>query len=163
MEELKLCPFCGGEADWSAGIGWFAIVCQTCFVETEAYSSADDAQGVWNRRASLVQGTEATEGGGAVRVCHETYAAIGSILRDMAGKGHPQAEKLLDNLSEARLVHADVLPFAHEAGVRVDAAADEVTAASRFCDGNCTWRDHHPDCPIGGTRGVIAPGAGQQG
>jgi hypothetical protein len=117
MEELKLCPFCGGEADWSAGIGWFAIVCQTCFVETEAYSSADDAQGVWNRRASLVQGTEATEGGGAVRVCHETYAAIGSILRDMAGKGHPQAEKLLDNLSEARLVHADVLPFAHEAGV----------------------------------------------
>jgi hypothetical protein len=65
MEELKLCPFCGGEADWSAGIGWFAIVCQTCFVETEAYSSADDAQGVWNRRASLVQGTEATAGGGA--------------------------------------------------------------------------------------------------
>lgn len=30
------------------------------------------------------------------------------------------------------------------------AADDDVTAATRFCDGNCTWRDHHPDCPIGG-------------
>lgn len=50
-------------------------------------------------------------------VCYETYAALGAFLMDLAEKGHPQAEKLLDNLSEARLVHADVLPFADVAGV----------------------------------------------
>lgn len=45
-------------------------------------------------------------------VCYQTYAALGMLLLEMAEQGHPQAEKLMDNLSQARLVHADVLPFA---------------------------------------------------
>lgn len=48
----------------------------------------------------------------AVDVCHRTYAALGPALFDLAERGHPQAGKLLDNLSQARIVHADVLPFA---------------------------------------------------
>jgi hypothetical protein len=47
----------------------------------------------------------------ATRVCQETYAALGSILFDMAERGHPQAEKLMDNLAAASLAHRDVLPF----------------------------------------------------
>jgi hypothetical protein len=54
----------------------------------------------------------------AEQVCHETYAAIGTILFDLAESGHPQAEKLLDNLSEARLVHKDVLPFADNPAIK---------------------------------------------
>lgn len=55
----------------------------------------------------------------AQKVCYEAYAALGTILMDLAEKGHPQAEKLLDNLSEARLMHSDVLPFTDVAAAPV--------------------------------------------
>jgi hypothetical protein len=49
--ELKPCPFCGGIADWSAGMGWFSVECTGCRVETDAYTKAEHAASVWNRRS----------------------------------------------------------------------------------------------------------------
>jgi hypothetical protein len=60
----------------------------------------------------------------AALVCYEAYAALGAFLMDLAENGHPQAEKLLDNLSAARLVHDDVLPFADPAGAAPTAEPD---------------------------------------
>lgn len=44
-------------------------------------------------------------------LCSEAYQVVG-CLADMAGVFETEdVEKILDNLSEARLVHDDVLPF----------------------------------------------------
>ncbi|EAM6792400.1 hypothetical protein E0G74_01405 [Salmonella enterica] len=48
-------------------------------------------------------------------ICGEAYQVVG-ILADKAGvfETSTAVEKILDNLSEARLVHDDVLPFVLE-------------------------------------------------
>ncbi|EIP9221015.1 hypothetical protein LT875_002461 [Salmonella enterica] len=49
-------------------------------------------------------------------VCAEAYQVVGT-LACMADVFETDAvEKILDNLSEARIVHDDVLPFVPEAG-----------------------------------------------
>lgn len=45
------------------------------------------------------------------KVCAEAYQVVGSLLSDLGKFDTPQAEKILDNLSEARMVHDDVLPW----------------------------------------------------
>lgn len=48
----------------------------------------------------------------AERVCGEAYQVVGSLLSDLGIFGSPEGDKILDNLSEARMVHGDVLPWA---------------------------------------------------
>lgn len=50
--DLEPCPFCGALADWNAGMGWFSVECTGCHVETDAYTEAEDAAKVWNRRVT---------------------------------------------------------------------------------------------------------------
>lgn len=45
-------------------------------------------------------------------VCYEAYQVVGSLLSDLDKFDTPEAEKILDNLSQAKLVHKDVLPWA---------------------------------------------------
>lgn len=52
MNELKPCPFCGGEAElvevkWEE---WFWVYCKRCSAETDAFASKEKAIGAWNRR-----------------------------------------------------------------------------------------------------------------
>ncbi len=48
---------------------------------------------------------------GAVAVCAEAYQVVGSMLSDLGQFETDRAEKILDNLSQARMVHDDVLPW----------------------------------------------------
>lgn len=50
-------------------------------------------------------------GGEAQRVCAEVYQVVGSLLSDLGVFETEHASKVLDNLSQARLVHDDVLPW----------------------------------------------------
>jgi Lar family restriction alleviation protein len=84
MEELKPCPFCGNEdissgevlVELPKGAGFAKqTMCRQCgalgpeakVTERQSRGPEGDtaADTAWNRRASLVQGTEATAGGGA--------------------------------------------------------------------------------------------------
>lgn len=44
-------------------------------------------------------------------VCWEAYQVVGSLLDSLGIFDTPEAEKILDNLAQARLVHRDVLPW----------------------------------------------------
>jgi hypothetical protein len=46
------------------------------------------------------------------RVCAESYQVVGVLLSDTDQFDTDHGEKILDNLSEARIVHEDVLPWA---------------------------------------------------
>lgn len=47
----------------------------------------------------------------AEMVCAEAYQVVGCLLSDLGLFETEQARKILDNLSEARMVHQDVLPW----------------------------------------------------
>ena len=47
----------------------------------------------------------------AAEVCGEAYQVVGSLLDDLGVFDHPHAQKALDNLSQHRMVHTDVLPW----------------------------------------------------
>jgi hypothetical protein len=44
-------------------------------------------------------------------VCWEAYQVVGSLLSDLGVFETPEAGRILDNLSQARLVHQNVLPW----------------------------------------------------
>ena len=48
----------------------------------------------------------------AALVCYEAYQVVGSLLSDLGKFGTPEGDKILDNLSQARRIHLDVLPWA---------------------------------------------------
>lgn len=47
----------------------------------------------------------------AEEVCAEVYQVVGSLLSDLGIFETHRAEKILDNLSQAKMVHDDVLPW----------------------------------------------------
>ena len=53
MDELKACPFCGGEAKIYLGCNYRVayVVCLNCRIEGRPMNSADDAITAWNKRA----------------------------------------------------------------------------------------------------------------
>ena len=61
MEDLKPCPFCGGEAkaDWGPGVNndWHSAGCTDwkCpgYQSMQIHKSAAEAAAAWNRRAAL--------------------------------------------------------------------------------------------------------------
>lgn len=50
MDELKPCPFCGGEAYLESVFDWVCVECNGCKVSTKAYEDPKEAEEVWNRR-----------------------------------------------------------------------------------------------------------------
>jgi len=61
MEELKKCPFCGGEADvcvtpWDyennkpANNHKYVVECKDCLAETDSYTTREEAIEAWERR-----------------------------------------------------------------------------------------------------------------
>lgn len=52
MNELKPCPFCGGQARRAENknFGWL-VHCKKCFAKTDHYQSKGAAARAWNRRA----------------------------------------------------------------------------------------------------------------
>lgn len=54
--ELKTCPFCGGEAESCTHFlygkirGYF-VACKMCDIETKMFTSKQGAENFWNRRA----------------------------------------------------------------------------------------------------------------
>ena len=61
MEDLKKCPFCGGEADIEKIIGFSHAViaayvyCKECGASTQTYGSEEVAYEAWNRRRKSEQ------------------------------------------------------------------------------------------------------------
>ena len=61
-EELKPCPFCGGEGYVAhrilpSGIVWFGCGCKKCRIQFGCYkSSVEEAIEQWNKRAGATQG-----------------------------------------------------------------------------------------------------------
>lgn len=56
MEELKKCPFCGGESelrgikDFSGKVIIASVVCKSCGASTNNYASEKSAIEAWNNR-----------------------------------------------------------------------------------------------------------------
>ena len=56
MEELKKCPFCGGEAILKINYGFdekvisVFVYCEECGVATRSFALESTARGTWNRR-----------------------------------------------------------------------------------------------------------------
>ena len=53
----------------------------------------------------------AEKGNEAEMVCAQAYQVVGSLLDDIGQFKTERAVKILDNLSNAKLIHADVLPW----------------------------------------------------
>ena len=66
----------------------------------------------------------------AAEVCGEAYQVVGSLLDDLGVFEHPHAQKALDNLSQHRMVHTDVLPWPSFAALSTQPAPSEQVAAS---------------------------------
>lgn len=50
MEELKRCPFCGGEAEIIGSNTTYWIDCNECRAETGLFNTEAEAIVAWNRR-----------------------------------------------------------------------------------------------------------------
>ena len=50
MEELKPCPFCGGEAQMLHAVGEWWAICKFCKATTEAHTNKGFAIVAWNAR-----------------------------------------------------------------------------------------------------------------
>lgn len=50
-EKLKLCPFCGGEAELAIVKLWNHVYCKNCHARTTMYTSEELAIDAWNTRA----------------------------------------------------------------------------------------------------------------
>lgn len=72
-------------------VGYDSATAEACRADMRAIRSALDEMG---------------------QVCAEAYQVVGVLLNDLGIFETERADKILDNLSEARLVHQDVLPWA---------------------------------------------------
>ena len=75
--------------------------------------AADSIGGFDQARAALARRLEALfeQRDELIELAAEAYVAAGSLLIDLDAVDTEHGTKLLDNLSEARLKHKDVVPF----------------------------------------------------
>lgn len=140
--ELEPCPFCGQEpieraieahshspAVQALGIpdheGSHVVECG-CGAGLIA-STRPEVLAMWNRRAPAAQQDEVDE---LKTICAEAYQVVGVLADDCGRFNDPHVTKVLDNLSEQRLVHNDVLPFPS-----IEPAAQQ-DASAAACDAN---------------------------
>ena len=85
MEQLKKCPFCGGEADvfkasdlgdFSWNSDRFTVKCRSCFCGTGLYSDSERAIEMWNTRKPMERIVERLE-----KECKIAYEAWESTDR----------------------------------------------------------------------------------
>lgn len=127
LPELRPCPFCGAAAKISRfelGDGepviWVTHIqcdndenCSVC-VDIKHINEAVAVE-VWNKRS--FQGSSPTPqiAGGeyldAPLVCAELYQVIGYMALYYGITEHPDVQKALDNASQHKLVHKDLLPW----------------------------------------------------
>jgi hypothetical protein len=84
------------------------------YLAGEPYTSVTTA-GAWKGwQAALASQPKAeqAEPSEAELVCAEAYQVVGCLLDQLGLFESEQGQKILDNLSEARMVHQDVLPWA---------------------------------------------------
>lgn len=103
-EELKPCPFCGGEAHCESNLNaraenvymeYFSIVCQACWFRMDRLcTSQDDAIKGWNKRA------EKTCGELKVLIAAEYQIIVDMVLSD--GEMQPSADCLNELVSSLR-------------------------------------------------------------
>ena len=61
-ENLKPCPFCGGEAKSKSSVdvfgheGFFSVLCRKCYARTGYYETEAEVIEAWNRRANEKEG-----------------------------------------------------------------------------------------------------------
>ena len=83
-DELKLCPFCGGEAEACMYVftdgAW--VVCPTCHISTADYSTKDEAINAWNTRAER---TCTLDGSHSINY---GYAPVGTVWEWDLSCGH---------------------------------------------------------------------------
>lgn len=65
----------------------------------------------WHELAIAVEAKLAEQQCDATNACHQAYQAVAVMLIDLGLFDSDRGEKLLDNLSQARVVHEDVLPW----------------------------------------------------
>lgn len=75
----------------------------------------------------------------AEMVCAEAYQVVGCLLSDLGLFETEAARKILDNLSEARMVHQDVLPWESAACAERDARIAELEAANEAFGKRQEW------------------------
>lgn len=77
----------------------------------EAFPHAHDDEFALLSVSKLLEIASAAAMPDSARVCMEAYQVVGSLLSDLGHFESEQGRKILDNLSEARMVHNDVLPW----------------------------------------------------
>lgn len=92
----------------------------------------------------------------AATVCGEAYQVVGSLLSDLGVFDTPEAEKILDNLSEHRLVHNDVLPWPSFAPSTPPADVVPVAHTVDNGPGRVVGLEWNPEYPVSEIRGRIA-------
>lgn len=109
MDELKPCPFCGGEAELSKSGLRFAF-CVECYAKTDHMKTLDDAAKAWNKRShhytphkasdlyALYHGDELQ----AVGTAHELADFMGVKLETFYWYTYPSAQKRCRNAKEPR-------------------------------------------------------------
>lgn len=72
----------------------------------------------WNEcRAAILQGAEPVSNRDELlTVCAEAYQVVGAMAEALGIFDSTEVQKVMDNLSQQKLVHADVLPFAVPGG-----------------------------------------------
>jgi Lar family restriction alleviation protein len=87
-EELKACPFCGGDAESRLFDAQYFVQCVKCFNSTAAdHELESSAIAAWNSRAQLP-----SQGGEAVEVSAETFSSDGTS--DIITRNLPIGTKL---------------------------------------------------------------------
>ena len=76
-----------------------------------SYSGYKDRQADIGLIRAAIEADRKRKQSEAEEVCAEAYQVVGSLLSDLGIFETDAAEKILDNLSQARMVHKDVLPW----------------------------------------------------
>jgi hypothetical protein len=78
----------------------------------------------------------------AQSVCWEAYQVVGSLLMDLGQFGTERADNILDNLSEARMVHDDVLPWPSFSNPTIDELRAQRDALVEAADALLSNEEH---------------------
>ena len=149
MAELKPCPFCGAKAGDSTGTGGpelridekgcHFVFCYGCGATGPEHAFFQtDAIPAWNRRASIGDTPAPQSKEAALKL-----AGVSGLVPDPDVVGVPGFDRGLGEDSKAQDA-----PKPATVGVPPsDGCSPADFAADQFCDGHCTWAEHHPDCP----------------